>query len=378
MSQFAGWASGVRRRQLGEPGSISLGCTVEQYDTPLAALVAPNGYMGMGPASTSVEDTGNITLGGHDMAVVAGIDVGKLNLDASVSEGPVIRFDNTVGGLTKLLKHLRALDVTTAVCESTGGYERLLVNRLREGEIAVNVAHPSRVRDFARACGYEAKTDPLDAQVLSRYGQVFPDAETPARELEPEREELQDLLRRRRQFVEQRVQEMSRLDKGVSDAAVRSTRRHIAWLKKEIAQLDQEYQAALQSSDPMAQRAALYRTVPGVGPLTAAILVAHLPELGHWDGKALTSLVGLAPWSRDSGQKRGQRAIRGGRGIVRRALYLCAWSVIRVDGELRCFYQSLRQRGKPGNVAVVAVMRKMLLQLNAIARRETPWVRQVA
>ena len=202
------------------------------------------------------------------------------------------------GGLTKLLKHLRALDVTTAVCESTGGYERLLVNRLREGEIAVNVAHPSRVRAFARACGYEAKTDPLDAQVLSRYGQVFPDAETPARELEPEREELQDLLRRRRQFVEQRVQEMSRLDKGVSDAAVRSTRRHIAWLKKEIAQLDQEYQAALQSSDPMAQRAALYRTVPGVGPLTAAILVAHLPELGHWDGKALTSLVGLAPWSR--------------------------------------------------------------------------------
>ena len=186
------------------------------------------------------------------------------------------------------------------------------------------------------------------------------------------------MLGRRRQFVEQRVQEMSRLDKGVSHAVARSTRRHIAWLEKEIAWLDQEYQAALQSSAPMAQGAALYRTVPGVGPLTAAILVAHLPELGHWDGKALTSLVGLAPWSRDSGQKRGQRAIRGGRGVVRRALYLCAWSVIRVDGELRRFYQGLRQRGKPGNVAVVTVMRKLLLQLNAIARRETPWVRQVA
>jgi transposase len=124
------------------------------------------------------------------MAVVAGIDVGKLNLDASVSEGPVIRFDNTAAGLTRLLKHLRALDVATAVCESTGGYERLLVNRLRETEIAVYVAHPNRVRAFARACGYEAKTDPRDAQVLSRYGQVFPDAETPGRELEPEREEL--------------------------------------------------------------------------------------------------------------------------------------------------------------------------------------------
>ena len=124
------------------------------------------------------------------MVVVAGIDVGKVNLDASVSEGPVIRFDNTAAGLTRLLKHLRALDVTTAVCESTGGYERLLVNRLRETEIAVYVAHPNRVRAFARACGYEAKTDPRDAQVLSRYGQVFPDAKTPGRELEPEREEL--------------------------------------------------------------------------------------------------------------------------------------------------------------------------------------------
>ena len=131
------------------------------------------------------------------MVVVAGIDVGKADLDVSVAEGPVVRFNNTAVGLTRLLKHLRALDVTMAVCESTGGYERLLVDRLRKTEIAMYVAHPNRVRAFARACGYEAKTDPRDAQVLSRYGQVFPDAETPARELDPEREELQDLLRRR-------------------------------------------------------------------------------------------------------------------------------------------------------------------------------------
>ena len=176
--------------------------------------------------------------------------------------------------------------------------------------------------------------------------------------------------------MEQRVQELNRLDKGVSAAVANSTKRHIAWLDKEIAQLEEEYQEALQSSSSLAQRAALYRTMPGVGPLTDAILVAHLPELGHWDSKALTSLVGLAPWSRDSGQKRGQRAIRGGRGIVRKALYLCACSVIQVNGELRRFYQNLRQRGKPGNLALVAVMRKLLLQLNALARRQTPWVMQ--
>ena len=125
--------------------------------------------------------------------------------------------------------------------------------------------------------------------MLSRFGQVFPDSDTP--ELEPEREELQGLLRRRRQFVEQRVQELNRLDKGVSAAVANSTKRHIAWLDKEIAQLEEEYQEALQSSSSLAQRAALYRTVPGVGPLTAAILVAHLPELGHWDSKALASLA---------------------------------------------------------------------------------------
>ena len=308
------------------------------------------------------------------MVVVAGVDIGKANLDVSVSEGPVLRFDNTARGITRLLKHLMEQDATMTVCESTGGYERLLVGRLRKAEIAVRVAHPSRVRAFARACGYEAKTDPRDAQVLSRYGQVFPDADT--LEPEPGREELRDLLRRRRQLVEQRVQELNRLDKGVSFGVAKSTKRHIAWLDKEIAQLDKEYQEALRSSAPLARRAALYRTVPGVGPLTAAILVAHLPELGHWDSKALTSLVGLAPWSRDSGQKRGQRAIRGGRGIVRKALYLCACSVIQVDGELRRFYQNLRQRGKPGNLALVAVMRKLLLQLNALARRGTPWVAQ--
>ncbi len=132
--------------------------------------------------------------------------------------------------------------------------------------------------------------------------------------------------------------------------------------------MDKAYQAALQRSAPTGRRAALYRTVPGIGPVTAAVLVAHLPELGQWAGKALTSLVGLAPWSRDSGQKRGRRGIRGGRGLVRRSLYVCAWAVIRHDNEMRCFYQRLRQRGKPGNVSVVAVMRKPLLQLNAVAR----------
>lgn len=310
------------------------------------------------------------------MITVAGIDVGKANLDVSVSGGSVVRFDNTTAGITKLINHLNDQDTALALCEPTGGYERLLTGRLHQAEIAVQVVHPGRVRSFAKACGFEAKTDPLDAQVLARYGEVFPEVDTWEPETDPHRQELKDLLRRRRQFIDQRVQEKGRLDKGISATIAKSTKRHIAWLEKEIARLDKAYQAVLKDNDALAQRAALYRSVPGVGPLTAATLVAHLPELDHWDSKALTSLVGLAPWSRDSGKKQGHRAIRGGRGLVRRTLYMCAWAVIRHDSEMRRFYDRLRERGKPGNVSVVAVMRKILLQLNAVARRGTPWVPQ--
>ena len=310
------------------------------------------------------------------MTAVVGVDVGKMNFDVSVSEGPVVRFDNTKVGITKLLKYLGKHDVALVVCEATGGYERALVSRLREAGVAIHVAHPTRVRAFARACGYEAKTDPRDAQVLSRYGQVFPTARVPDDEFAPERQQLRDLLNRRGHLVAQRVQELGRLDKGTSSVTIKSTRRHIAWMEKEIARLDAEYQTALAKSAPLAERATLYRSVPGIGALTSAILVAFLPELGYWDSKALTSLVGLAPWSRDSGRKRGKRAIRGGRGTVRSALYLCAWSVIQHDPQMRNFYRRLRERGKPGNVSVVAVMRKLLVLLNAVARRGTPWIPQ--
>ena len=166
-----------------------------------------------------------------------------------------------------------------------------------------------------------------------------------------------------------RVQERNRLGHDLADGAVQSTQRHIAWLNWEIDQLDQECRDHLARHCALEQRAKLYRTVPGVGPITAATLVAELPELGRWDEKALTALVGLAPWARDSGWKQGQRSIRGGRGGVRRILYLAALSAIRVDAELRCFHRRLLQRGKPGKVALVAVMRKLPLRLHAATPR---------
>ncbi len=187
---------------------------------------------------------------------------------------------------------------------------------------------------------------------------------------------MRQLLGRRKQLMDDRVRELSRLDKRPSASAEKSTRRHVRWLVGVIERLDEEYKELLKHNASLGETVELYKTVPGVGQLTAATLVAYLPELGRWDGRALTSLVGLAPWSRDSGKKRGNRSIRGGRSTVRRAMYICAWVVLRLDGDLRDFYWRLRERGKPGKVAVVAVARKLLMQLNAVARRGTPWVKQ--
>ena len=301
--------------------------------------------------------------------IVAGIDVGKWRLDVSVSQGPVRSFANTPEGIAALWDWVASQGVSEAVCEPTGGYEREVVRRLGESGLSVHVAHPNKVRNFARAAGHEAKTDVLDARVLSHYGEVF----KLARELpiDGDSQELKDLLKRRKDLVDQRVQERNRLEKGLSGGARSSTERHVEWLDEEIARMDEEYRKALNRNARLSETAALYQSVPGVGELTAASLVAYLPELGKCEGKALTALVGLAPWSRDSGTQRGYRSIRGGRGAVRRVLYLAAMSAVRHNEELGCFYRGLRKRGKTGKVALVAVMRKLLLLLNAVARRGT-------
>ena len=303
---------------------------------------------------------------------VAGIDVGKQDVAVSVARGPVRRFPNTEAGLIAMLAWVRGQAVTHVVCEATGGYERLVVQRLRGTDLAVAVAHPTKVRAFARAVGQGAKTDPLDAQILAHYGEVF---ELPVETAQEEASaEVRALLGRRQQLLEQRTQEQNRLEKGLQGRVKKSCQRHLAWLDKELKHLEEEYQQAIQAKPELAERAALYQSVRGVGGLTAATLLAYVPELGQGSGKALTALVGLVPWAQDSGTHRGYRAIRGGRGLVRRALYMAALSVIRTNTDLGRFYQGLRRRGKPGKVALVAVMRKLLLRLHAIAHRGTPWV----
>lgn len=302
---------------------------------------------------------------------MAGIDVGKAQLDVSVDEGPVRRFGNTAAGVAQLVEWLGEWGEALAICEATGGYELLVVEGLRQAGIPVHIAHPNQVRDFARAWGRQAKTDRLDAVVLSRYGRVFEPSATLAQS--QDRVRLQELLGRRDQLVEQRTQEKNRLSQTRRTAARRSIERHIEWLDGEIGELEREYRELLAENVEFSRLLELYRSVPGVGPQTAATLIAWLPELGQWENKTLASLCGLAPWSKDSGQRHGYRATRGGRTRIKRVLYLASLAVCRSKTGLGACYHRLRERGKPGKVALVAIMRKLLLQLNAVARRGTPW-----
>ena len=291
--------------------------------------------------------------------ITAGIDVGKAQLELSISAGPTQIYANDPEGIAALTLELAAQSppLALAVYEPTGGYERLLATMLAEAGVPARRVHPNKVRAYARACGQLAKTDRLDAQILSRYAAAFdlpPDPVPEAGDGDAQlRAQLKDLLRRREQLVAQRTADKSRLDKGQSDEARASAERHIAWLDEEIARLEKAYQSLLRSSPALSETAALYQSVPGVGQLTAATLVAELPELGRIDGKSAAALVGLAPWSRDSGRQRGRRSIQGGRGKVRRVLYLAAQSAARHNPGLREFYQGLRARGdaEAGNAA---------------------------
>ena len=307
--------------------------------------------------------------------VVAGVDVGKATLVAALRTGAAREFANTPAGRGELLAWLEQRKVDLVVCEPSGGYEKGLVGGLHQAQRAVSLVAPGRARAYAKAMGQAAKTDPLDARLLARYGEKL--EPEPAPEPEPERETVKELLARRQQLVEERVRERNRLEHEKSFEVEDSLFRHLEWLEREIEQLDRQYKELLESSQALAPAVKLYCSVRGVGIQTAATLIACLPELGRGDGKGLTALAGLAPWPKDSGKQQGYRAIKGGRSVVRRALYLATLTALRrKDNDLSRFYYHLRERGKPGKVAMVAAMRKLLLHLHAIARRGTPWTPQ--
>ncbi|WP_434710125.1 IS110 family transposase (plasmid) [Rhizobium sp. YTUHZ045] len=302
-------------------------------------------------------------------AFMVGIDVSKAHFDVAVEgKRAVVRFDNDAPGRAALATAIAGAEL--AVVEATGGYEMAIVRALMAAGIAVAVVNPRQVRDFARASGRLAKTDQVDARVILHFARAMRPAQIP--HIDDGRIALAALVTRRRQLIDMAVAEKNRLEHA-PQAVATLIGETLAALKSQLARVDAAIALAIEAEPDMAARRDLLLTVPGIGEVGAAVLIAELPELGAIDDKKLAALVGVAPVAHDSGTWRGQRHIAGGRATVRCALYMATLSAIRCSPAIKAFHKRLRAAGKPPKVALVAAMRKFIVMINTIIKRRTPW-----
>jgi transposase len=307
----------------------------------------------------------------NDNEHVAGIDVAKDWFDVAVLGIKQTRqFANTKRGITELVKWIRTFNPKLIVAEATGGYEEALVLALFEAGLPVALVSPQRVRQYARAKGQLAKTDPLDAHLLAEYGKAIQPRLFVGKS--EARKKLSALVGRRNQLNEMLQAEKNRL-RTQSGILHSSLERVIACLEAERKQMDQEICSLLQENTDLQTQEKLLRTAKSVGAVTAATLLADLPELGQLDRQEIAALVGVAPMNSDTGRKRGYRKTKGGRPDVRRTLYMATLTGIRYNPILKPHYEQLRKRGKEKKVAITACMRKMLTILNAMMRDQQPF-----
>jgi transposase len=304
-----------------------------------------------------------------------GIDVAGAHLDVASrpAGGPAEapwRVANDAAGVAEAVERLGREGASLVVLEATGRLAEPAAAALAAAGLAVAVVNPRQVRDFARAVGRLAKTDRLDAAVLAHFAEAvrpeprpLPDAEARA---------LGDLVGRRRQLVEMLVMEKNRRRTAGGAVAARIGA-HVAWLARELAEVDRELGDAVRASPAWRAADDLLQGVPGIGPVTSAALLAELPELGRLGHKQVAALVGVAPLNHDSGTRRGTRACWGGRAPLRAALYMAARSAARHNPVIAPFYRRLVAAGKLDKVAIVACIRKLLIILNAMLRDRAPW-----
>lgn len=306
-----------------------------------------------------------------------GIDVSKHAWDVHILPNPLhpqgksLSLKTDSAALKTLLKELKPLQGhALVVIEATGGYERALFASLAEHH-PVAIINPQRARSLATALGVAAKSDPIDARVLALFAQkVQPRPSTPPT---PNQAELDALVTRRRQLIDLRTAETNRSEQTTSRKARKSIKKVLDLLEFQIDEIEEAIAELIQSDDDWAKKAELLATTPGVAEATASTLVAELPELGQLNRAQIASLVGVAPYSKDSGKSQGQRACRGGRASVRTALYMATFAGIRWNPVIKAHYKSLRARGKKFKVAMTACMRKLLTILNTMVRTNQPW-----
>lgn len=307
----------------------------------------------------------------HSEDIFVGIDISKKQLDVAVGQvGETWGASNDPTGIHKTVARLQQLHPRLVVVESTGGLEQPLIRALHRAGIPFALVHPQRVRAFARSLGLLAKTDQIDARLLARFAEAI----QPAPTCLPSEDEqlLSALIDRRRQLIDFRTAEINRLV-SAHPAVHLSIEQLLQELGEKITELDQQIDQLIASIPAFQNKVEILRTVPGVGPVTSAILVADLPELGQLDRKKIAALVGVAPFNDDSGHRRGKRRIKGGRARVRKVLYMAIISAARFNPVIKSFYEKLLAKGKLKKVALVACIRKLMTILNAMLRSGETW-----
>jgi transposase len=301
-----------------------------------------------------------------------GIDVAKDRLDVHVRpSGKAFAVARDGEGLMALLERLRALEPALIVLEATGGFETTVAAAVAGAGLPLAIVNPRQIRDFARAIGQLAKTDALDAAAIARFAEAvrpeprpLPDDQTRL---------LAELVARRRQIIEMMTAERNRRSHLSRPRLIKGLDRHLAGLQKDLSEIEQEIDTTIRGTPAWREREDLLISVPGVGPNLARTLLADVPELGKLDRKQIAALIGVAPINRDSGTLRGRRTTWGGRAKVRAALYMAALVASRHNPVLAAFYNRLLTAGKPKKLALTAVMRKLLVILNAMLRDKRQW-----
>jgi transposase len=295
--------------------------------------------------------------------VYCGIDVAKEQLDVALRQERW-RVPNSKEGIAQLLRRFKGQRLKLhVICEASGGYEKAIVTALQHSGVAVSLVQANRVRQFARAAGILAKTDRIDALVLVSFGRAMRPAPTPAQPAQILR--LRELDAQRRHLARLLSAEQNRLGQLCCAELRILSRSLFCKLKSQIATIDARIASVIAQDQSLCAKAQKLTSIAGVGPRTAALLLAQMPELGSLNRAQAAALAGLAPFNRDSGSMRGKRTIFGGRRAVRTGLYMAAVAAARYNHILAPFYQRLCAAGKPPKVALTAVMRKLLLALNS-------------
>jgi transposase len=303
-------------------------------------------------------------------ALYVGIDVAQDQLDIATTADHVWSVKHHPRAMAALARRLQKLSPARIIVESSGKLEQELVVVLAEAKLPVVVVNPRQVRDFAKATGVLAKTDRIDARILARFGEAV----KPEVRALPD-EQARDLMAhvaRRRQLHQMLRAERHRLLR-VARPLKKSLERHIAYLEKQLAKLDEDLHDAIRQTPIWQESFDLLQSVPGIGPTTAATMIAELPELGRLSRHEIAALVGVAPFNRDSGKWKGKRSTWGGRSSVRSALYMATLVATQYNAYIRAYYQRLLTRGKAKKTALVACMRKLIVILNSMLKNHQPW-----